>query len=548
MYNFIENLKERIKNFTRFKGALLSSILLFFIALAEINDANIAEEVLAALFMALAFALVANVLAVIIMEALQTNRVMAGIIETLLYIVTMATYFIWHDASDKTLLVYAFINFFMVASAFFIAAEEDYSEGFSKFCSNYIFSCFVCGIVMGGLSICLAAFDALIAEVESEAYLTLLAFIGCIFFINLVLTAVPSREHYEVSGKIWRIFVQNIMFPIYLVLVGILYLYIFKIILTFDLPSNRINLFVSLATSFYIFFYFALKQYEYDNRLVKLFIKFGGILMLPLLALQAWSVSIRLSAYGLTSARYISLMYNVFAVIFALLATFKREYIRFTVLLSVVFVGIITIPSPVDATQLPANVQLGRLENVIEKHDLLQDGKIVSKEIPKEDEEKLVSAYNYLRYVDQDLWSKKPNYLETKNYAANTGWYYYLNKGGNDYYDYSNNYYERYYYSSDSDDTISIDIAGYSRLEIIDSYYYNSSSKIKNDDLKENYGFDFENYIEELYAKYGDTKYNIEEPLIKEVGNYKFIFTNVSLHKTNGTITDKSASGYVLIK
>jgi hypothetical protein len=144
-----------------------------------------------------------------------------------------------------------------------------------------------------------------------------------------------------------------------------------------------------------------LEQYKEENKLAKIFTKYGGYVIIPIIVMQFTAMYIRISNYGLTSARYVSLALNILAVIFAIVSLIKSgKYIKQT-LLDAIFVALFLTISPMNLQDVPVFEQTWRLTRVLNQNGMIENGSIVAKEdIPHEDKITITSAYNYInRYA-----------------------------------------------------------------------------------------------------------------------------------------------------
>jgi hypothetical protein len=121
--------------------------------------------------------------------------------------------------------------------------------------------------------------------------------------------------------------------------------------------------------------------------------------------MQFWAMQIRISEYGLTSARYLSIYANSLAAVFALLTIIKRgQYLKYVFILAMLGCVFAFIIPRTNAINAPAIDQQNRLVALLEKHNMLDvNGKIIKNDnIPQEDKTAIISSYRYLRYFTHD--------------------------------------------------------------------------------------------------------------------------------------------------
>lgn len=278
---------------------------------------------------------------------------------------------------------------------------------FPQIIKSGFFSSLVAGLFFSGISLCLLALNFLVVELyEIEKwYLITLAFSYILLFYNILIATLPKKDSDIKIPNIFKVLVLYVGLPIYTLLMGVLYAYLVKILITFEMPQGQINIFASLASLFFIFFYLTLGCFE--TKATSFFKKYGGIFLLPIIVAQAIAVYIRVNAYGLTSLRYVSIIFSVTALIFIILTLIKKgKFVKFVILLF----GVITLVSsigPLNILDVPTYNQVARLEKVLVANGMLENNKVIpNKDISAQDKEAIEGSYGFL------IGKKKaPDYL-----------------------------------------------------------------------------------------------------------------------------------------
>lgn len=252
-------------------------------------------------------------------------------------------------------------------------------------------------IVFSGISVCIAAFHFLIYSFDEiwKIYgVIFLSLIG-LFAAPLFLSYVPRPEEEMVVPAIYRTMIHKALFYIYLLLIAILYLYIFKIVITWKMPVGKLNWFGSFALLFYVFFYLSVD--EEDGKIQELFKRYGAYLLVPVLAIQLFAIFIRLNAYGLTTARFMSLILILIAISFMFSSIFHFRVFKCFLFISLV--SILFTCTPLNICDVPNHIQEERLISALTEGGALIDGKL-NDEVKMDSEhlEEAKSAYEYLRY------------------------------------------------------------------------------------------------------------------------------------------------------
>ena len=170
--------------------------------------------------------------------------------------------------------------------------------------------------VGAGFSIVLTTVDLLFpVDIPYRVYATVwwaaFAAIGTNFLI-----AYSTRREVFSFPKAFRVLLVYVVFPIFLILLGVLWVYLAKCVISWRFPNGRINGLVTMAASGWMILHLLLGAVE-GGAAVRLFRRFGALLILPLSALQASALAIRLADYGLTPSRYLSCLFVAFTVLWA---------------------------------------------------------------------------------------------------------------------------------------------------------------------------------------------------------------------------------------
>ena len=264
-------------------------------------------------------------------------------------------------------------------------------------------------LLIVSLNTCLTAFDSLLFSLESRLHTTLYFLIAEFSFlfigIQVFLASLPERGKNMETPALFRALLMRVLWPVYLILLAILYLYVAKIIYVWAIPVGMMNWFASLALlAFSVFFFCFANDARYS--LLQRFLRWGLLLFLPILAVQAAAVWQRVEPYGLTVLRYTSIHCTIFG-IFLLVLAFLRRSPRPALLVLAFMIAAFTL-TPLNIVDVPLRTQEARLWGVLEENGMLQDGEVVENPALAEGaRDRLLSASEYL--TDQ----KKTSFLET---------------------------------------------------------------------------------------------------------------------------------------
>lgn len=233
-----------------------------------------------------------------------------------------------------------------------------------------------------GLILCVAAFWALIVT-DADGWLpeTTYLFSGLIAYggwgLAAFLGALPNTNaRYEFPAATQKLLLY-LFFPVYLLLLIVLYLYVGKIIGAGEMPVGTMNWYASFALLGFAFFFGTLAAQE-RLPLFSRFLKWGLLLFLPILAIQIYGVWLRYEAYGLTTLRYTS-MICTFCGIYALAVAFLRRKPQQVYLCAAILALIFSL-TPLNVVDVPLRSQEARLSQLLTEHSLIQDGQIIKRD------------------------------------------------------------------------------------------------------------------------------------------------------------------------
>jgi hypothetical protein len=402
------NIKESMSRFViPFYGSILIFILSVLQTVFEFSDETVLKVILS-----LVFAIILSV-ACEFMSIRYDFSKKADLIQSIACAaVTIPCFFLINDLTSDSYVFLAWaglIVVFMIAAIYFMYdTQENREMVLPQILKSGIFSGLVAALFFAGIAICLLAVNFLIVELPSgeKWYLITAYFAFMLLFFNMFIALLPRKGQAVTLPKIFKVLVMYVAFPIYGLLLAVLYAYLTKILVTWDMPGGQINLFASLASLFYIFFYLTLGSY--DNKFVNFFMKFGGYFMIPILFAQGIAVWIRFDAYGLTVARWISIIFNLIATAFIVVSLIKKgKHIKY-VILAFAVICLLSSVGPLNAIDIPIYEQTIRLERVLKRNDMFADGKIIPNgKISEEDKRAITSAYEEIIYED-----KAPVYLD----------------------------------------------------------------------------------------------------------------------------------------
>ena len=301
---------------------------------------------------------------------------------------------------------------------------------FSLVFKHALFCTFMTLILMGGLCLLIYAVQNLILNTsESDVYECCCFFCMFVFGINAFTYYLFNRRQDENSGKAFKVIALYILFPIFAVLILILYIYLLKALFLLKLPNGQINWFVSFASCFYIVFYFILREYD-ELPVIRFFYKFGAFVFIPLIVIQIYAYFIRVNAYGFTGYRYSSLLFIIFSIITITLTFIKKgKYVNWAIIALTVIVLFDSV-TPFNLINMAYKSQFSRMVKVMNKYDIydeatdtlkVYDPDALEAAISDDDREALYSAYRYILWTSklpQPEWALKEEWVDGNKHTS----------------------------------------------------------------------------------------------------------------------------------
>lgn len=272
---------------------------------------------------------------------------------------------------------------------------------FLRFLTAVLFS----AVLYIGLIVALGSIDVLLdIDIDESRYFQLFILIGGVFNTWFFLAGIPKSldtlDHIDAYPKGLKIFTQNILIPLVVIYLVILYLYMGKIIIEWSWPEGWVGY---LVLSFSIVGIFALLllhpiQEKAENRWIKRFSRSYFIVLVPLVILLLLAIWRRIEEYSFTVNRYFVLVLGLWlAGIVVYFIASKTKNIK-VIPASLGLIAFLISFGPWGAFSVAEHSQLNRLEHYLEKNEILANGTVtkVSEPVSFEDSKEISSILRYL--------------------------------------------------------------------------------------------------------------------------------------------------------
>ncbi|NUN69766.1 MAG: DUF4153 domain-containing protein [Bacteroidetes bacterium] len=260
-------------------------------------------------------------------------------------------------------------------------------------------------VLFAGLSVALAAVDNLFsADIDPKWYMRIWVCVAGLFNTWFFLSGVP-RSMEEVREdtaypKALKVFTVNILLPLVLVYVVILYVYTGKIIMEWDWPKGWVG---NLVLGFSITGILSLllvwpMRNDPAMRWIRTFNRFYYLAVIPLSLLLQLAIWRRIDEYGLTENRYFVALLGIWLLVIALYFTLSAVKNIKWIPLSLSLIALATAYGPWSAFSVSERMQLDRLETIIRQHGLAPGVETTGalRTIPFEDNKEICEIARYL--------------------------------------------------------------------------------------------------------------------------------------------------------
>lgn len=168
-------------------------------------------------------------------------------------------------------------------------------------------------VLYAGITIAIAALDVLFGiKMGNEVYAHLFFIIAGLFNTLFFLSGVPhhadSLEQVENYPKGLKVFTQFVLLPLVVLYLLILYAYMAKIIVLWQLPQGWVSYMVLSFSIAGIFSLLLIEPIKSQHIWIKTFSRWFYVSLLPLVVLLFVSIGKRIADYGITENRYYVLL------------------------------------------------------------------------------------------------------------------------------------------------------------------------------------------------------------------------------------------------
>ena len=418
--NFEEKFKNLFpdmkKGIGRFPVTVVFSLILFIVAIFTIESDFyiLPEEDLWIKYLIIAIPLSASV--ELIREKYLENKRSSffriiSFFGIFLFIFFLKIFFKNHFATETinitaTILIF-YILFYLIP---IIYRNKDKEKYLQSVVGNQMITIGFSIVLFLGLSAIVGTIDVLLINLPNTIYFDNFVFsasiFGVAFFVSRLKEKDESLKDYNLP-KIVEVLICYILIPLILIYTAILYLYFVKIIFTLKMPKGIVSHLVLWYTTFSLFIIIMVTPITYKNKFAKFYKKYFPLISIPLILLALFSINKRIFQYGITENRYLVVILVIWLLFNMILYIVKND-VKW-VLISYIFAILIAVFSPFNLVTVSINSQNKRLERLLIKNGIIQNGKITNKndKVSIKSKNEIMSVIDYFYNNTSELKWKK---------------------------------------------------------------------------------------------------------------------------------------------
>ena len=297
-----------------------------------------------------------------------------------------------------TICIFYFITSHLLASflPFLVGMRKDLFWNFNQWMfSRFALSSIFTGIIAIGLGMAIGAIQLLFGVFEDgqfigEVLITVCGIFHILFFFAGTPTELNKGNWVVDPPKAFRILVQYILVPLVVLYLSILYIYLAKILFTFDLPKGNVSIWILVFCTLGILTILLAEPFRnMESNWVGKFAKIFYWLMLPLLVMLWIAICTRVLAYGLTESRALVLYLAIWLTFISLYNGFykRRSLLAFPISLFII-TFLYQWGGPLSAHSISFKSQSSRTEEIMSRDKI--------------DEHELRSQLNYMYNYQSD--------------------------------------------------------------------------------------------------------------------------------------------------
>ena len=324
------------------------------------------------------------------------------------FIAAACAFYEWVDYNEVFVYPYA-LTFGAIAalSLFALSSSREEPRDVVPMAAFSVMTAGVASVVVAfGVSLVFfAAQELLELKISHKAYGALWLSSVSSLFVIFTLAYGTRKERFH-SPKVWKVLVGYVAFPIYLLLTAVMLVFCLKCAAKWSIPNGEVNFLVIVSSALWMGFRYLTAVY--DGKVFRLFNRFGSLLILPQILLQGIALWIRIDNYGLTPARYLSVVFAMFMAIVAIGVLFGSRFSGRVVFL-------ITAAFALAISYGPLNVVDFTVKSQIAKYEEFKARKIAGEKFDEASRSAIMGTWEYIGSYEKSSWRYIPK--KDKNFS-----------------------------------------------------------------------------------------------------------------------------------
>lgn len=277
------------------------------------------------------------------------------------------------------------------------------------------------GVLFAGCALALVAVRELFGwYTDSDVFGYLFVVLGALFNTWFFLAGVPhdfaALEQDEPYPKGLKVFTQFVLLPLVVLYLAILYAYLVRILVEWELPKGWVSLLIlalAVAGIFALLLIHPLRHNP-ENTWIRTFARWFYRALFPLLGLLAVAIGTRIRAYGITEERYFVVLLVAWLLGIALYFLWRRGQGIIWIPVSLAVLAFASAAGPWGAFAVAERSQLHQLRALAAQYGLLQNGHFDGAagrvpNLPRPVQGRLASLFNFFSSRDA-LASLQPHF------------------------------------------------------------------------------------------------------------------------------------------
>ncbi|NIR46431.1 MAG: DUF4153 domain-containing protein [Gemmatimonadetes bacterium] len=330
----------------------------------------------------------------------------AGLVALFLFYLSLSESLIGADVYRFFLLVAA-AHLFASFAPFLVRRGQE--NGFWQYNRSlllrFTLAAFYSLVLFIGLSLALLACETLLEfDIEGHTYGQLWVWIAFLYNTWFFLAGIPedfeALEQDDDYPTGLRIFTQYVLIPLVAVYLVILYAYVIRIIVEWDLPKGWVTypvIGVSITGMLALLLVYPIRGRS-GSAWISHYAHLFFWTLYPLIVLVAVAIWTRIAEYGVTERRYLVVVATGWLLGIALYFTLRQTRDIRTIPLSLCAVSLLAVLGPWSGTSVSKLSQLDRLRDLLTAEQVMTGGALdaEAKNIPFEQEHEISSIVRYL--------------------------------------------------------------------------------------------------------------------------------------------------------